>query len=282
MVAAAEILDQVLCGERMTVTIENEAACYQAWQTMGFASMAPTEMALRAGLMADRPAWVFIAGYQAAVRTVFPELKTDGWAAFAATENNDEANHYPGTTLCHADGKILLSGQKSWVAQSRQVDQIVVTINSTDIPSQSVLVDRHAPGVVLSHRPAPKFLADMSQGFAAFNNVEIEQGGLVEEDRRPAFLGCEPKFVLLAAAAFLLIRSKDEQIPALVSLVLSLANYCQSGREHAQTLVALDRLLQDQLALISNTSTIPNWQTDSRLFSMYSSGIKRRADKKRK
>ena len=43
-------------------------------------------MAVQGGLLADRLAWVFVAGYQAALRRTFPDQAYSGWAAFAVSE----------------------------------------------------------------------------------------------------------------------------------------------------------------------------------------------------
>jgi hypothetical protein len=44
-------------------------------------------MAVQGGLLADRLAWVFVAGYQAALRRTFPDQAYSGWAASAVSED---------------------------------------------------------------------------------------------------------------------------------------------------------------------------------------------------
>ena len=50
--------------------------------------------AVKGGLLADRMAWVFVAGYQCALRHTFAELPTDGIAAFAVSEDQRTIHLY--------------------------------------------------------------------------------------------------------------------------------------------------------------------------------------------
>ncbi len=56
--------------------------CYQKlWSREISGEANPLVAATRGGALADRPAWIFQAGYQAAIRRVFGEVAPDGWAA---------------------------------------------------------------------------------------------------------------------------------------------------------------------------------------------------------
>ena len=60
-------------------TLPDEMSFHAAWVSVcaderGQMLSDPVELALTGGALADRLAWVFVSGYQAAVRQCFPEL----------------------------------------------------------------------------------------------------------------------------------------------------------------------------------------------------------------
>ena len=55
-----------------------------------------TAQAVKGGLLADRMAWVFVAGYQCALRHTFSELPADGIAVFAVSEDRKNDPPLPG------------------------------------------------------------------------------------------------------------------------------------------------------------------------------------------
>jgi acyl-CoA dehydrogenase len=283
MTTACDIIENLLSGQLGPLAAADEAAWHAHWQEQKFGARAPADMALAAGAVADRLAWVFVAGYQAAIRKVVPHLPDDGWAAFVATEHKAEANIYPPTTL--RDG--ILEGCKSWVAQSRQVSHLLVTVNGGDGRASCghlVHVDADQPGVNLSHREAPGFLADMSQGFARFEAVRIAPDRVYPGALARPFSQSEPVFVMLAGAAFLLARSA---IPGglgerLASLVLALHALSTAEGVPALTLERLDAIWQQCLADYAGTEACraqSDWAADGRLLGMYASGIKRRVQR---
>ena len=114
-----ELMEGFLRGETKPLEAGNEAAWYQLWNGKNLGKLSPRASALQGGLLADRLPWVFVAAYQAAIRSVFQEVPRQGWAAFVATEDKKDPDARPGTSLCEAGSVIRLSGYKSWVAQSR-------------------------------------------------------------------------------------------------------------------------------------------------------------------
>ena len=67
--------------------IANEDAYKALWQRLVASQQDLGLLAVQGGLLADRLAWVFVAGYQAALRRTFPDQGFSGWAAFAVSED---------------------------------------------------------------------------------------------------------------------------------------------------------------------------------------------------
>ncbi|MDP6342951.1 MAG: hypothetical protein QF491_05405, partial [Alphaproteobacteria bacterium] len=78
--STAALIERFLAGELAGTEAPDEAAWYGLWCGADLGALPPPIAALHGGLLADRLAWVFVAGYQAAVRSVFPEVPSTGWA----------------------------------------------------------------------------------------------------------------------------------------------------------------------------------------------------------
>ena len=83
-----QLLDEFGNGG-FTEATPSEAAFKHAWQSRS-AGLSPHAMALQAGFLADRLSWVFLGGYQSAIRSCFPNVPDGEWATFAyASSAND-------------------------------------------------------------------------------------------------------------------------------------------------------------------------------------------------
>jgi hypothetical protein len=151
------IFEQYLNGRFPVVPAATEADYYALWHARGIDRMAPAAMAVAGALLADRLPWVFTAGYQATLRNAFRQLPQGVWAAFAATEDTQDPRAHPGTTLKQDRDGLTLSGHKSWLAHSRKVDHLIVTINDPGGDkrrARGVIIDRERDGVSITPREA--------------------------------------------------------------------------------------------------------------------------------
>ena len=177
----------------------DEAAYLQAWLQHAAVATSPLSMALAGGACADRLAWVFVAGYQAALRSVFPALGAEGWACFAVTE--DRSGEFSGVDWQSHDDQVVVTGHKSWIAASQHVQQLVVKAGKGDRACY-VLLRRDDPGVALSSRDAPGFLPDLSQGFAALD-CQVDATRVLDDGRVEQFRWREPLYIYSAFLAWL-------------------------------------------------------------------------------
>ncbi len=277
------LIDDALSGEWADARAPTEADFYRIYAKHHMQSRAPVDAAILGGLMADRLPWIFVAGYQAAIRQTFPELRRCGWYAFAASEEKTHASAPIATRLIHEDGEFRLTGAKSWIAQSAIVDFLLITALDEAEEQVCVLAPRDSGGLTLRHREAPRFLAAMSQGFADLTEVEVDARNIFDGARIRRFGWAEPKFVMLAAAAFLLrhSRSFDEDLAdEMAALTVAMASYCQEDADLPRLLATLDRRLQWGAANFEKTGgteQILGWEADKGLLSLYSKRIASRA-----
>ena len=171
------------------------------------------ELALAGGALADRLAWVFVSGYQAAVRRCFPELVSgSGWTCLAAAEGRGGQE----CVLAPEGDGFLLSGEKSWIAGAGVLESLVVSVGEGGSRCFAGL-EASATGVAIELPRTPGFLGEMSQGVARFDRVPV--ANVVNEPARGLwFRGAEPLFVTLALNACLQSRALaagNEELAAL-------------------------------------------------------------------
>ncbi len=276
-------LEQLLQGAWRASDCATEGDYYTLWRSHGLDELEPVAMAVAGAALADRLAWVFCAGYQACLRNAFDRLPAGGWAAFAATEDVHNPQAHPGTTLSEHAGQLCLDGHKSWVAHSRLVDHLIITVNDPGGDkrrARGVVVDPRADGVHLRHRERPAFLAAISQGYARFEYTPIARDAVFEFEPIRQFGRTEAKFVMLASAVFIYTRSADDlasrALACAAALTALLAERDTSRRVYARIEQDFQRCAE-LFERESDLTSIPDYADDRRLLQMYSARIQRRA-----
>ena len=234
------------------------------------------ELALTGGAMADRLAWVFVSGYQAAVRQCFPELvPATGWTCLAAAEGRGG----PGCALSDDGNGYKLSGEKSWIAGAAVLESLVVSTGEGEERTFAGVL-ASAPGVSIDLPRKPGFLGEMSQGVARFADVSVA-GVLQEPARGLRFRGAEPLFVMLALNACLRVRAATAGMTELVDLaeqaivqgrslpaVLDQKAAILAGLAEFRSLTS--RVVQAAGPLVAEHPTLAaSWDADARLFAMF-------------
>ena len=277
-------VERFFAGNYTTQISPSEQAYYDLWHARGMHTLPPGDSAIAGGLLADRLAWVFAAGYQATLRNAFAGLPPRGWAAFAATEDTRDPLAHPPATLDGDAPNYALNGCKAWVAHSRLVDHLIVTINDPagdKRAARGVIIERDRAGVSLSHRESPGFLAALSQGFVRFERTPVDAGAVFAFEAIRQFGRTEAKFVMLAACAFLLAHTQPDADlrDSLVALMASLLALLAERDTSRQVYAAIDREFQrcvDRFEDTTATQQIPGYAADRRLLRMYTERIQRR------
>jgi len=194
-------VSQLGSGKHVPEPCVSEDKWYGLWNTKNISDYDHLTVALVGGALADRLSWVFHAGYQGMMRYAFPFCPKSGWASYLVAE--DKTGEYPGTVLEPSASDVVLSGYKSWVAASMHVQHLVIRVKGSE-EDLFILVDRDESGVSLSSRDKPGFLGDMSQGFAAFENVIIDADRIFTSKHLPVnFEHSESYHLLTALNAFM-------------------------------------------------------------------------------
>jgi len=280
---------QILDGSIAPVDAPDEATYLEEWTKEAAPLPSPISAAAAGGAIADRLAWVFVAGYQAALRRVFPELPADGFAAYVASE--DRKGELPGVTAVeHRDGFTLV-GNKTWLATSNHVQHLIVSVGERE-ETRFYLTTRDADGVSTLTYDRATFLGDMSQGRVTFDDAPVALDRCITDPvRSRRFSNAEPLYVLSAAAAFMLSHTRSKGGP------VSLQGRALAAMTAAATLAELE--LTDPsvtLGLVgmsaevhaaatefeaflweADEALLERWSADRRLINMFSAGLERRA-----
>lgn len=260
--------------------LQDEAAYHQAWQQAGLAARSPAQAAFEGGLLADRPAWVFVAGYQAAIRAVFPEIECPGWLAFAVTEDRSD----PDSALVAQadDAEWQLTGRKTWVAAVNQVEELIVSARCRG-RTELFRLAADIKGVILDARAAPGFLGAMSQGRALFEAAPAAR--LDDPGRRRRFAGAEALAMMLAATGYARRHSTAASADALgqlEALAAPLSDALARAEElDPEQLLALDIRWHHAFEAweqAAGSLALPDYSADERLFRLYRGAIAKRAE----
>jgi hypothetical protein len=282
-------LDRLTAGSYSPLRCLTEADWHQQWHAGSVSSHPPLVVALLGGALADRLDWVFHAGYQGMMRYAFPYCPQSGWASYLVAE--DKTGEFPGAELTmSAEGRILV-GFKSWVAASEHVDHLLVKARQGDAEIV-VLLASDDTGVRLKSREKPGFLSDLSQGFAAFEDVPVASEQVFPlAQLHENFSYAEALHVLVALNAFMISQvlktGEDADILQAACRTLQAAGDLVAanvvGDDFFFAIVDLDLATTETAQLFErhveqrDPELFERWQQGRGVVNMFSRGLKKRA-----
>ena len=149
---------------------------------------APIDLAIAAGFSADRIAWAFASGYQAALRALLPDLPPDLVAAFCVTEAEGNRPKDIRTTL-ERDGEDgwRLSGAKRWTTLGPSGGLFLVAARDASVSGERpalrmVRVASDAPGVTVDTMPPTRFVPEVPHASLRFEGVALAPSALLPGD----------------------------------------------------------------------------------------------------
>lgn len=190
----------------------------------------PVDDAIRRAVAATGVADAFLAGLEAALRTLVPGETAR--VALCATE--DEGAHPRGikARLTPDGDGFRLDGVKRWSTMAPRAEALLV-VASTGVDDQGrnrlrvARVDRRAPGVTVEEMPATPFVPEVPHGVVTLREVRVEQEDLLPGDGWERYL-----------RPFRTIEDTHVHA-ALLAYVLGVATRAGWARERVEELVAL-------------------------------------------
>ncbi len=216
------------CTERLPATAGLEE-WYAALLAQVGEGVSPFELALLGGRLAATPGLAFLAGYQGALRALWPSAP---WTlgALCVTENRSVR---PADMQVRLDG-LSLTGRKDFVTAADAADWLLVAARS-DLPGNTPQVAvcvayNGAPGVRVEVLPPLSLMPDVSHGRLHLEGAQCERlpGDGWDAYAKP-FRSLEDLHVLTALAAWLYGIGGDNAWPQ--ALKLRLLALLSSGAE---------------------------------------------------
>ncbi|MDO9616246.1 MAG: acyl-CoA dehydrogenase [Pseudomonas sp.] len=181
---------------------------------------APLQLALLGGRLAATPGLAFLAGYQGALRALWPAAP---WTlgALCVTENRSTRPADMSTRI----NALTLDGRKDFVTAAEAADWLLVAAREEDAgaPVQLALgvVRNGAPGVQIETLPALPLMPDVSHGRLHLQGAQCERlAGDGWDDYVKPFRTLEDTHVLAALTAWLFGVGQESAWPQALQLRL--------------------------------------------------------------
>lgn len=153
---------------------------------------ASADRALLAGFIADRVAYAFAGGYQAALARLvhgkLDEARAIRATSLAITEEGGGHPRAIRTKLTELpDGRLSITGRKKWATGAPMADLLLVAASTgADADGRNrlalVAVDAHAPGVTLEKMPDPPFAAELPHAQIELTGVVVTAADVLPGD----------------------------------------------------------------------------------------------------
>jgi len=253
----------------------------------------PLELALLGGCRAATPGLAFLAGYQAALRVVWPSAPA-ALGALCVTENRSTR---PADMSTRLDG-LQLNGRKDYVTAGDAADWLLVAAReeaSGESPKLALAVlHKGTPGFQVEALPAIKLMPEVGHARLLLNNASCERlAGDGWDGYVKPFRSIEDLHVLAALSAwhFSLAREcgwpQDLQL-RLLGLLTGCAEVARQSPSAAITHVLLAGLFAQQQALRADLETAlaagpahwaELWQRDQALLTIAGTARAKRLEK---
>jgi acyl-CoA dehydrogenase len=143
--------------------------------------------AIIGGFVADRVAWAFASGYQAALRALVPDLPADRICALCVTEEGGNSPRAIKSTLKRSGAGYVLDGAKRWTTLGPDGGLFLVAARDANAagerPSLKVArVASNLPGVSVEKMPPTRFVPEVPHARLKFENVLLPDASLLPGD----------------------------------------------------------------------------------------------------
>jgi len=153
----------------------------------------PMDRAIAGGFDADRVAWAFASGYQAALHALFPGLPEDRICALCVTEAEGNTPRAIRSTLRAAGGGWLLDGAKRWTTLGPSGAFFLVAARDEAASTERAAirltrVESGAPGVTIRSMPETRFVPEVPHAQLQFERVQLAADALLPGDGYEAYV----------------------------------------------------------------------------------------------
>jgi acyl-CoA dehydrogenase len=187
-IAAVTLLDVLLSTDPVVAPVPSMRAWWERHQAIVALGGATIDHAILGGFGADRVAYAFASGYQAALRSLAPDLPGDRLASLCVTERGGGHPRAIETRLTPTPEGFLLRGSKRWATLSDVAGVLLVAavIGTPDAQGRPHIrvarVDADAPGVQVTPMPPTPFTPEILHGEVRLDDVIIAAEAVLPGD----------------------------------------------------------------------------------------------------
>lgn len=267
-------LSPLFSGPASSVECSSAGQWWPRWRAIAAAHRLPFERAVAGGADADRLAWAFASGYQAALRVLEPALPDDTIAALCVTEAEGNFPRAIRTTLIPDGTGFRISGEKRWTTLGPEGGLFIViarevvgnTGSDAARPSlKAVRVRSAAPGLTLETMPPTSFVPEVPHARLRLENVRVEAAEVLPGDGYSRYVKpfrtIEDIHIHAATIAYLACEARRRDWPQAwreraAALLHALSGLALLDPLASQTHVALAGALAIGAALIAETDVL--------------------------
>ncbi|HEU5294245.1 MAG TPA: acyl-CoA dehydrogenase family protein, partial [Burkholderiaceae bacterium] len=219
-------------------SVESATEWVQHWRGWAAEGWPAFELALRAGFAADRVAWAFAGGYQAALRAMAPAIADGVIVTLCATEQGGNQPRDIQTTVTPDGAAVRLNGRKRWSTLAPVASHLlVVAIDGSDEARAAAAAKGHpvlrlvrvatsTPGVLIQTMAATAFAPEVPHAEIELQAIGVTRGDVLPGDGFAQYLKpfrtAEDLFVNAACLAYLIREARAHRWPsALIEAQLS-------------------------------------------------------------
>ena len=245
------------------------------WQAVVSRWERPVDRALAGGLAADRPAWAFAAGYQAAIQCLAPSCPTERIAAICITEKDGPHPARIKSRLTPSADRTgwRLDGEKAFVSGAGEAEILLVAVSTGTSPDgrnrlRMVSVPADSKGVTVMSLPTLAIVPEIPHARVRFQGVALDDAALLPGDGyteavKP-FRTLEDLHVTGAFLAWIFGVGRRagwpaEALEALLALIVTVRSLSLASPHEPQNHLALGGLLAQVRAWLETNA--PLWQT---------------------
>lgn len=284
--------------------IDDVAAWWATWPGLVHGARDTAALALAGGFAADRVAWAFASGYQAALRALVPDLPDMVMAALCVTEaEGNRPRDIRSRIMPLAHGGWQLDGAKRWTTLGPAGTLLLVAaalappVDAAQARPQLRVLRVPVPsaGLQVHTMPPTRFVPEVPHATLQMQAVQLPAAAMLPgdgySDYVKPFRTLEDTHVTLAVLAYLLREARARAWPEayreqLVAALALLADLALADAQAPATHVALAGALRlahtlyaqaEPLWAAAGDAAAQRWQRDAALFAVAGAARQQRA-----
>jgi alkylation response protein AidB-like acyl-CoA dehydrogenase len=229
----------------------------------------PMHQAIVGGFVADRIAWAFASGYQAALRAIFPEAPGDRICALCVTETDGNSPKSIRSILKKSGDAWTIDGAKRWTTLGPEGALFFVAVRDEAASGRRpaiklVRIPSGAPGLTIELMPPTTFVPEVPHAQLRFEHLTVVEMDILEGDGYDLYVKpfrtVEDIHVQAAVLSYLMREGQrlswpHDWLERLSAILAALGKISDMPAAHAETHIALAGALAIATGLVAEAES---------------------------